>query len=64
MISPKPQKVKKVSKSHLHQTRGHMAYFKIDQNSRPRYGKPIFCGAFENMYRWCRLINKGGFFCF
>ena len=53
IISPKSQKVTKITKSHSHQPRVHMGYFKNDQNSWLGYGMRCFCVTFLNMCLWC-----------
>ena len=58
---PKIDKSAKITPS---QTRGHMGYFKNEQKSWLRCGKPIFCVTFENMYTWYRLQIEGVVFAF
>ena len=64
IISSKPLKLQKVSKSYSHQTRGHMDYFKKYKNSRPRYGNTIFVVRFEICISGGGEEIKVGFVCF
>ena len=43
----KAQKLQKTTKSCTHQSRGHMGYFKLNQNSWLRYGNSIFALRFK-----------------
>ena len=57
-------KITKSTKTYLHQTRGNMADFKVNQKNVTKVRKCNFCVAFTNMYPWCSLQIKDVFFTF